>query len=132
MNDNTGSFRFTYFTDIYDETCDFYKNKLDFSLEHSRDRNEDDKGALFKIGEGLVEILHLPNKLENKNPGLDYRIPQGIWMGIQVWHINELFEKNKEMEVPFKQEIVDQSWGHRSFSVLEPNGLLLLFYEELF
>lgn len=126
MTENKGKFRFTYFTNKYEETYNFYKNKLEFSLGHSWDRNEDDKGALFKVGEGLVEILHLPNNEENKNSGLDYRIPQG------VWHINELFEKCKVFEVPFKQEIVDQSWGHRSFSVLEPNGLLLLFYQEQF
>jgi catechol 2,3-dioxygenase-like lactoylglutathione lyase family enzyme len=132
MTENKGKFRFTYFTNKYEETYNFYKNKLEFSLGHSWDRNEDDKGTLFKVGEGLVEILHLPNNEENKNPGLDYRIPQGAYMGIQVWHINELFEKYKLMEVPFKQEIVDQSWGHRSFSVLEPNGLVLLFYQEQF
>lgn len=49
MNVNAGTFRFTYFTDKYDEICDFYKNKLAFSLEHSWNRNEDDKGALLSI-----------------------------------------------------------------------------------
>lgn len=132
MTENKGKFRFTYFTNKYEETYNFYKNNLEFRSGHSWDRNENDKGALFKVGEGLVEILHLPDNEENKNPGLDYRIPQGVWMGIQVWNINELFEKYKVMQVPFKQEIVDQSWGHRSFSVLDPNGLVLFFYQEQF
>ena len=40
---NEGAFRFTYFTEKYDETCAFYRDKLGFKLEHSWDRNEHDK-----------------------------------------------------------------------------------------
>jgi catechol 2,3-dioxygenase-like lactoylglutathione lyase family enzyme len=132
MKDNAGAFRFTYFTDKYDETFDFYMNKLVFSLEHYWDRNEDDKGALFRIGEGLIEILHRPKDPENKNTALDYRIPQGVFTGIQVCNIDDLFAKYKAKDVPFKQEIINQPWGHRSFYVQEPNGLVLGFYEEKF
>ncbi|WP_445382987.1 VOC family protein [Robiginitalea sp. IMCC43444] len=132
MKDNAGTFRFTYFTDKYNETFDFYKISLDFSLEHSWDRNEDDKGALFRIGEGLIEILQRPKDSENKYPALDYRMPQGVFTGIQVWNIDELFNTYKARDVPFKQEIIDQPWGHRSFYVREPNGLVLGFYEEKF
>ena len=129
---NAGTFRFTYFTNIYDETYDFYLNKLNFNLEHSWDRNEYDKGALFKIGEGLVEILKSPKGPEDNYPGLDYRKPQGVFTGIQVWNIDELFEEYKTSGITFKQEIIDQPWGHRSFYVLEPNGLVLGFYQEQF
>jgi catechol 2,3-dioxygenase-like lactoylglutathione lyase family enzyme len=132
MKENAGAFRFTYFTDNYDETCDFYKNKLAFSLEHSWNRNEDDKGALFKIGQGLIEILHRPKDPENNYAALDYRMPQGVFTGIQVWNIDELFKRYKANNVPFKQEIINQSWGHRSFYVYEPNGLVLGFYQEQF
>lgn len=132
MKHNAGTFRFTYFTDKYDETFDFYMNKLVFSLEHSWDRTNDDKGALFKIGEGLIEILQRPEDPENKYAALDYRMPQGVFTGIQVWNIDELFDKYKAKDVPFKQEIINQPWGHRSFYVQEPNGLVLGFYEEKF
>jgi uncharacterized glyoxalase superfamily protein PhnB len=132
MKDNAGTFRFTYFTDIYDETYNFYMNKLVFSLEHSWDRNEDDKGALFRIGEGLIEILQRPKDPENKYSALDYRTPQGVFTGIQVWNIDELFNKYKAKDVTFKQEIINQPWGHRSFYIQEPNGLVLGFYEENF
>jgi catechol 2,3-dioxygenase-like lactoylglutathione lyase family enzyme len=132
MNDQAGTFRFTYFTDKYDETSDFYKNKLGFSLEHSWDRNEDDKGVLFKIGQGLIEVLHRPKNSEKYYTALDYRIPQGVFTGIQVWNIDELFNQYKAKDIPFKQEIRNQPWGHRSFYVYEPNGLVLGFYQEKF
>jgi catechol 2,3-dioxygenase-like lactoylglutathione lyase family enzyme len=132
MTINKGKFRFTYFTNKYDETYNFYKHTLEFNLGHSWDRNEEDKGALFEIGEGLVEILKRPIDETNRYQGLDYRIPQGLFMGIQVWNIDELFKKYKAKGIPFKKEIADQSWGHRSFYVLEPNGLVLSFYQEQF
>lgn len=132
MEEKKGKFRFTYFTDKYKETCHFYTNKLGFNLEHSWDRNEEDKGALFSAGEGLIEIMHRPSDKEEKISGLDYRVPQGVFMCIQVWNVDTLYKKLKSLDIPFKQDIVDQSWGHRSFSIIEPNGLVLFFYQEQF
>lgn len=132
MTEKKGKFRFTYFTNKYSETCAFYKDKLGYNLGHSWDRNKNDKGALFEVGEGLVEILYRPNDEALKNQGLDYRSPQGVFMCIQVWDIDELFKKYLEADIPFKQKIVDQAWGHRSFSIVEPNGLVLFFYQEQF
>ena len=127
---NEGAFRFTYFTDKYDETWKFYEDKLGFRLEHSWDRNDHDKGALFKAGAGLIEILLRPNEEAHRYPGLDYRMPQGAFMCIQVWDVDERFEQYKSAGVPFKQEIADQPWGHRGFYVVEPNGLVLFFFQE--
>jgi catechol 2,3-dioxygenase-like lactoylglutathione lyase family enzyme len=132
IKETAGTLRFTYFTDKYGATFDFYKNKLAFSLEHNWDRNEDDKGALFKIGQGLIEILHRPKDLKNWYTALDYRTPQGVFTGIQVWNIDKLFKRYKAKGISFKQEIINQPWGHRSFYVLEPNGLILGFYQEQF
>ncbi|MEP1488544.1 MAG: VOC family protein [Algibacter sp.] len=132
MTKNKGKFRFTYFTNKYEETYKFYKNKLEFNLGHSWDRNENDKGALFAAGEGLIEILHRPSNEEDENSGLDYRIPQGVFMCIQVWNIDALFEKYGLLKLPFKQELVDQTWGHRSFSIFDPNGIVIFFFQEQF
>ena len=132
MTENKGKFRFAYFTNKYKATYDFYQNKLGFNLAHDWDRSEHDKGAVFEAGAGLVEILHHPEQEQYKITGLDYRDPQGPFMVIQVWKVDELYKKYKAMGIPVKQEIVDQSWGHRSFSVLEPNGLVLFFFEEQF
>ncbi|GAB5410539.1 MAG: hypothetical protein BalsKO_29040 [Balneolaceae bacterium] len=131
MKNTFGAFRYTYFTDKYFETCEFFESKLRLTLEHSWDRNEYDKGALFKAGDGLIEVLLTPDE-DHKIIGLDYRAPQGVFMCIQVWEIEKLFDTYKNKEITFKQELTNQSWGHRSFSVLEPNGLVLFFFEEQF
>ncbi len=129
MKNNT-AFRFTYFTHKYDETCAFYTNKLGLNRAFSWDRNEHDQGSLFNAGVGLIEVLHLPRDKEKFISGLDYRPPQGAFMAIEVYDIDERFEKYKELDVRFKQEIVDQAWGHRSFSVADPNGIVLFFFED--
>jgi catechol 2,3-dioxygenase-like lactoylglutathione lyase family enzyme len=125
-----GAFRFTYFTDKYDQTWNFYEDKLGFHLEHSWDRSDQDKGALFQAGAGLIEILLFPNDESHKYAGLDYRSPQGVFMCIQVWDIDQRFERYKSLGLNFAQQITDQSWGHRSFSLVEPNGLILFFFQE--
>jgi catechol 2,3-dioxygenase-like lactoylglutathione lyase family enzyme len=132
MTQKFGKFRFTYFTNKYQETCDFYAYMLELNLSHSWDRDENDKGALFEAGDGLIEILYHSDPEKPGNQGLDYRTPQGVFMCIQVWKIDELFEDYQKKEIPFKQKIVDQSWGHRSFSVIEPNGLIIFFFQEQF
>lgn len=132
MAEKKGKFRFTYFTNKYKETCHFYINKLGFGLEHSWDRNEEDKGALFSVGEGLIEIMHRSSDEGNRISGLDYREAQGVFMCIQVWDVDELYKKLKSLNIPFKQDIVNQSWGHRSFSIIEPNGLIIFFYQDQF
>lgn len=132
MTQKEGKFRFAYFTDKYKETYDFYQNRLELVLAHNWDRNEYDKGAVFKAGGGLIEIMLRPKKEENRYPGLDYRTAQGSFMVIQVFNVDEIFKKYQTKGIPFEQEIVSQPWGHRSFSVLEPNGLILFFFEEQF
>ncbi|MEM1002386.1 MAG: VOC family protein [Bacteroidota bacterium] len=131
MNSKEGAFRSAYFTDKYEETYQFYANTLELTLEHSWDHDEN-KGSVFQAGKGLIEILHLPSNPEDYNAGLDLRKPQGIFMVIQVWNVDDLFQKYKNNGMQFKQELTNQSWGHRSFSISDPNGVVLFFFEEQF
>lgn len=131
LNNKKGAFRFTYFTKLYIETCEFYANQLEFNLEHFWDRSENDKGSLFNAGVGLIEILKFPESEDLFNIGLDYRESQGVFMVIQIWDIDELFEKYKKKGINFKQEITNQSWGHRSFSVIDPNGIIILYIQDI-
>ena len=128
-NNNKGEFRFAYFSDIYEETLNFYKNKLEFNLDFSWDRSKNDKGSLFSFGSGLIEILQLPDNESEFNLGLDHRSPTGSFMVIETQDIETQFSKYKDKGISFKQEITIQSWGHKSFSILDPNGVLLYFFE---
>ena len=132
MAEKEGKFRFAYFTDRYQETCSFYKDTLELKLEHSWNRSEHDKGSLFKAGLGLIEVLQQPGEEDHRIKGLDYRPPQGAFMVIQVWEIDELFQKFKNKGVSFKEELKDQTWGHRSFAITDPNDVVLFFIQDQF
>jgi len=132
MNTTFGEFRFAYVTDKYDNTCDFYTKDLELELLFSWERDDNDKGAVFKCGQGRIEILHLPEHLEEQtNAGLDYQMPKGAFMVIQVEGVDELYKTYKDKGIPFKQHLTNQSWGHRSFSILDPNGIVLFMWESI-
>jgi hypothetical protein len=96
----------------------------------SWDRDASDKGAVFQAGNGRLEILQLPKtKDERTNAGLDYDLPKGAFMVIQVTHVDALYENYKNKGLKFKQHITNQSWGHRSFSIIDPNGVVLFLWE---
>lgn len=127
-----GEFRFAYFTEKYEETCAFYANKLELELLFSWERNESDKGSVFKAGNGRIEILHLPeNSEEHTNAGLDYRTPQGTFMVLEVEDVDKIYESFLAKALNFKQHVTDQSWGHRSFSIVDPNDIVLFMYEHV-
>ena len=132
MTEKEGKFRFAYFSDKYRETCRFYLDTLELKLEHSWDRSEDDKGSLFKAGKGLIEVMKKPGAEQHRVKGLDYRQPQGAFMVIQVWEIDNLYDRLKSKGVFFKEEITDQPWGHRSFALTDPNGVVLFFIQDPF
>jgi len=131
-NTTFGEFRFAYFSDQYEETCDFYKKDLELDLLFSWERDENDKGAVFQCGHGRIEILHLPkHSKERTNAGLDYNRPLGASMVIQVEGVDELYKTYKAKGLPFKQHLTNQSWGHRSFSIIDPNGIVLFMWESI-
>ncbi len=41
------------------------------------------------------------------------------------------YSRAVEKGLSISQELKDQSWGHRSFCVRDPNGLTLYFFQEL-
>ena len=132
MSSFQGNFRFAYFSDQYDTTCAFYKEALGLVIAHSWDRSKNDKGTLFKIGLGLIEILKSPEDGGHHVEGLDYRKPQGVFMVVHVTAIDELYQLYKSKDIPYKQDIVNQDWGHRSFSIIDPNDVVLLFIQDQF
>ena len=124
-----GQFRFGYYTPLYAETVAFYRERLGFPLLESWDRDMDDRGSLFSVASGVIEVIARPT-----GPSThlwDDRPPQGTFMVVEVADVAAYSRQVAEKHVPFVQELTDQPWGHRSFSVREPSGLTLYFFEEI-
>ncbi|MBV8879751.1 MAG: VOC family protein [Planctomycetaceae bacterium] len=122
-------FRFCYFTPLYDETVAFYRDGMGFPLIESWDRHADDRGSLFQAASGIIEVIVRP---QGPSSHLwDDRPPQGACMVIEVADVDDTHRRCVARKLPVTQPLTNQSWGHRSFCVREPNGLTLYLFSEL-
>lgn len=123
-------FRFAYFTPNYEETLAFYREGLGLPVIDAWDRTPDDRGTLFGAAAGVIEVLALPDSGQSDHLW-DRRPPQGAFMVIQVDHVESLYLRAVERDLPIQETLKEQPWGHRGFCVREPNGLTLYFFSEL-
>jgi catechol 2,3-dioxygenase-like lactoylglutathione lyase family enzyme len=122
-------FRFCYFTPKYEETVAFYRDGLELKLLEFWDRNADDRGTLFQAASGIIEVVVRP-----KGPSdhlWDDRPPQGASIVIEVDDVDAVHRRVAAKQLPVTQELTNQSWGHRSFCLREPNGLSIYLFSEL-
>lgn len=125
-----GQFRFTYFTPRYEETVAFYRDDLGFALLHAWDRSAEDKGSLITAAAGTIEVL--PTPVGECDHLFDPRPPQGVFMCIEVEDVEDRYRAAQDKGLPIHQALKDQSWGHRSFCLREPNGLVLYFFRKTY
>jgi len=122
-------FRFCYFTPKYEETVAFYRDGLDLRLVDAWDRHPDDRGSLFQAAAGIIEVVARPTGPSSHL--WDDRPPQGASIVIEVDDVDEANRRAVAKKLPLTQPLTDQSWGHRSFCLREPNGLSLYMFSEL-
>ena len=122
----TGKFLFAFFARDYESTVAFYRDGLELPIAGTWDRGPDQRGTLFTAASGLIETLALP---ENRDESVwDYRPPQGVVIMIEVDDVDSQYKRALEKELPIKEELRDQDWGHRSFRVSDPDGITLYFF----
>src|SRR5262245_10090123 len=123
-----GEFRFAYFTPLYEATVAFYRDALELPVTAAWDRHADDRGTVFRAASGMIEVLALPSG--GSSHLWDDRPPQGAFMVIEVDQLEARYQRAIDQGLPIKQALKDQSWGHRSFCVCDPNGLTLYFFRK--
>lgn len=123
-------FRFVYFTSLYDDTVAFYRDRLGLPVCDRWDRSADDKGTVFGAASGRIEVLSQPVDADTCEHLFDTRPPQGAFMVIELADVDRFHAQLRTKGVEIERELRDQSWGHRSFLIREPNGLVLYFYSD--
>ena len=122
-----GQFRYAFFARHYEATIAFYRDDLALPVMESWDRGPDDRGTLFQAAAGMVEVMAFPPQPEEDAPW-DYRQPQGVWMVIEVEQVDQLYQRALARNLPLREGLKEQPWGHRSFMVSDPNGLTIYFF----
>jgi catechol 2,3-dioxygenase-like lactoylglutathione lyase family enzyme len=123
-------FRFTYFTAAYDDTVAFYRDGLGLPILDCWDREGDDRGTAFGVASGMIEVLDRPASPDAEHL-FDPRPPQGAFMVIEIDDVDGFHDRLAARGLPIERGVQDQSWGHRSLLIREPNGLVLYFFSEL-
>jgi catechol 2,3-dioxygenase-like lactoylglutathione lyase family enzyme len=123
-------FRFTYFSEAYDDTVAFYRDALRFPILDSWDRDGEDRGTAFGVASGMIEVLARPASPDAEHL-FDALPPQGAFMVIEVDDVDAFHDELAARNVPIERGVQDQSWGHRSLLICEPNGLVLYFFTEV-
>ena len=123
-------FRCAYSTPLYEETLEFYADGLEFPVAESWDHGPNDRGTLFGAFSGIIEVLALPERPE-EDSAWDQRAPQGVSMVIEIEDVDGLYARAVDRKLPIKESLGDQAWGHRSFTLTDPNDVAIYFFSKV-
>jgi len=114
-------FYFTITTNNYDATIEFYSDSLELSIINQW-QSAAGRGALLRAGAlGVIEVWSAP-------VGLFLAPMQGIGIGIEVEDVDDWYGRLRAKGLPVGKEPVGYAWGHRGFSLLDPNGVSVSFF----
>ncbi len=116
-----GEFRFIFRAKEYETSVTFYRDGLGLSVVDSWDRGPAERGTLFQAGSGIIEVLALA-------PGTECVSLQGGELACEVDDVDEWYRCVQEKGLPIKGELADKPWGHRAFSVTDPDGIKVILY----
>ena len=125
-----GGFRFAFFARDYNHTLAYYRDGLELPIMDYWDRGPDDQGTVFRAASGLIEVLKLPRRQE-ADTVWDYRVPQGVWMVIETDDVDAWYRQVLKKGLPIKEHLTDQEWGHRSFRLVDPEGIELFVFSKI-
>lgn len=118
------------------ETLDFYVGLIGFSVKYAR---EEDKFVFLQLDKTQIMIQEL--NLENnkwETGKLEYPLGRGINFQIEVSNIDDIYINLKNAKykifVPMEENWYrqdDKLLGNKEFLVLDPNGYVLRFSQDL-
>ncbi|MDY7078363.1 MAG: VOC family protein [Chloroflexota bacterium] len=117
----TGEFRFIFRAKEYEASVSFYRDGLELPIVGSWDRGPAERGALFQAASGIIEVLALA-------PGEEYTPLQGGELAYEVDDVDEWYRRVQEKGLSIRKELTDRPWGHRTFSVTDPDGIKVILY----
>ncbi len=105
----------------YDATIDFYGKTLSLAVHDSWD--DHGRGTIFQCGDGQLEVI--------ETGPADADPPSGVRVAWEVEDATRLHDQLVSDGVVVTQDLAVMPWGHRSFGVTDPNGVPIIFFEEL-
>ena len=114
-------FRFIFRAKDYEASLAFYRDGLGLPVVDSWDRGPAERGTLFQAASGIVEVLALA-------PGEEYTPPRGMELAYEVNNVDDWYRRVQEKELLIRGKLANKPWGHRSFSLTDPDGIKVILY----
>ncbi len=76
------------------------------------------------MGSGEIEVLALP-------PAMEYIVPQGFEITIEVEDVDRYYQFIRSKDLTVRGELTNKPWGHRAFSINDPDGVKLIFFSPI-
>jgi catechol 2,3-dioxygenase-like lactoylglutathione lyase family enzyme len=114
-------FRIVFRAKDYEASVDFYTNQLSLPVSAFWDRGPAERGTCYQAAAGTIEVLALP-------PGQAYVQPTGFEIAIEVENVDEIYQQCKQKKMSFRGELANKPWGHRAFSLNDPDGIKVIIY----
>jgi catechol 2,3-dioxygenase-like lactoylglutathione lyase family enzyme len=122
-------FRFAFYAHDFDRSVKFYRDILGLEYINGWDR-PDGRGALLRAsGQGVIEIYGAIDGQRYMGPR-----PVAIELALKVkspGEVDAIFEDLKAKQMAIQEAPKDTPWGHRSFEIMDPDGIGIHIYSEL-
>lgn len=106
-------------TGKFQETKKFYTEILNFGVSF-----ENEFYLLLHTPDQSAEISFLQPNHPSQKP--IFQSPfngKGVYLTIEVEHVDEVYKQLKEKGIQMEIEIRDEPWGDRHFAIKDPNGI---------
>ncbi len=123
-------FRFIIITEKYEETVAFYRDGLDLPVKETREKGPSDRSTLFGASSGIIEVVATPLFSDPAGELLTAGLPRGTTIGIEVEDVDEWYEKIRAKHLHLRKGLSDLPWGHRGFSISDPNGMAVYIFSK--
>lgn len=117
--------RIVIYSALFHETRRFYEQILQLKVVSDWDHGDGKLGVVYEIGNTYLEILQAEISVEEIQ-----QTTNNFYLYLKVMNVDELWNKLR-MCAPVVDQIHTQTWGHRNFSICDPNGYKLKFFSEV-
>lgn len=115
----SGEFRVIVEALDFEETVAFYRDRLGLEQIAAWDR-PDGKGALLCAGGGVIEVVDRLPRLPDRGGA---PVARDVRLSIGVEDVDEAHRELTGRGVRILRAPADQPWGHRTMTVLGPDGV---------
>ncbi len=121
-------FRFILPSQNHEATVAFYRDGLGLPVPES---SEQGPGTLFRAGPAMIEVTTPFSPDDPASELASSGSPQGVTIAIEVERVDEWYEQIKAKRLPIKKALSDFPWGHRAFSITDPNGVVVVIFSPI-